>query len=102
MSEASKCELCELTRTTEWYAEFDTPVRFTILDCDSCDVPMAVIGEHKKTLTDSESKIVRRELAAIADDKYPQGWVYDDNMRQIPDHYHIHARPYPPWWPKPK
>ena len=100
MSDANDCELCELTRTTAWYAEFEEPVRFTILDCDSCDVPMAVIGEHKKSLTDAESEVVRRELASIADKKYPQGWVYDDNMRQIPEHYHIHARPYPPWWPK--
>jgi hypothetical protein len=22
-------------------------------------------------------------------------------MRQIPEHYHLHARPYPRGWPKP-
>ncbi len=94
------CELCELTRSTTWYAEHSEPFPFTILDCDSCDVPMAVIGEHKRALDETESEVVRRELARVADEKYPQGWVYDDNMRQIPDHYHIHARPYPPWWKK--
>jgi len=94
------CELCILTRSTAWYAEFEEPIRFTILDCDSCDVPMAVIGCHKRTLSAEESEIVRAALTRIADEKYPQGWVFDDNMRQIPDHYHIHARPYPAWWKK--
>ena len=27
--------------------------------------------------------------------------VFDDVMRQIPDHYHVHARPRPRWWPTP-
>ena len=38
-------------------------------------------------------------LGRIADAKYPHGWFFDDHMRQIPDHYHLHARPYPRWWP---
>ncbi len=96
----SDCELCELIRSTQWYAEFEEPIRFTILDCDSCDTPMAVIGDHKRELSASESEVVRAELTKIADAKYPQGWVFDDKMRQIPDHYHVHARPYPAWWPK--
>jgi len=92
------CELCELVRTTTWYAEVHEPFRFTILDCDSCDVPMAVLGEHRKLPSQQESVTMRRALAAMADEKSPQGWVFDDNMRQIPEHYHLHARPYPPWW----
>jgi hypothetical protein len=92
------CELCELARTTTWYAERHEPFRFTILDCDSCDVPMAVLGQHRKAPTDAERAVMRAALAEIADQKYPQGWVFDDNMRQIPEHYHLHARPYPPWW----
>ena len=93
------CELCALVRTTTWYAEFDEPVRFAILDCDSCDTPMAVLGAHRRQLTDDEREIIRPALARIADAKYPGGWFFDDHMRQIPDHYHIHARPYPAWWP---
>lgn len=100
MSDGKPCELCELVRSTTWYAEFDEPFRFTILDCDSCDVPMAVIGDHKRALTAAESDVVRANLAKIADEKYPHGWVFDDNMRQIPDHYHVHARPIPSWWKK--
>ena len=92
------CELCELTRTTHWYAEFDEPVRFVICDCDSCDVPMAVLGIHRKAPTVAEREVLERQLAKVADAKYPGGWFFDDHMRQIPDHYHLHARPYPRWW----
>jgi len=92
------CELCQLARTTTWYAELDEPVRFAILDCDSCDVPMAVLGEHRKAPTPTEREVLERELGKIADKKYPRGWFFDDHMRQIPDHYHVHARPYPAWW----
>jgi hypothetical protein len=96
-----RCELCELAHTTKWYAEHDEPFRFVVLDCDSCDVPMAVLGAHRSCPSDDERTLMQRELARIADDKYPQGWWFDDHMRQIPDHYHLHARPYPRGWPKP-
>jgi len=92
------CELCEPARTTRWYAEFDRPFRFVVIDCDSCDVPMAVLGAHHPTPSDEERAVIERELARIADVKYPGGWFFDDHMRQIPDHYHVHARPYPAWW----
>jgi hypothetical protein len=101
-NEIKPCELCELARTTPWYAEFDQPFRFAILDCDSCDVPMAVLGDHRKAPNEAERAVMQTELGKIADEKYPQGWVFDDNMRQIPDHYHLHARPYPPWWKGPR
>ena len=94
------CELCELRRTTTWYAEYEAPVRFAILDCDSCDVPMAVLGVHRREPTADERAAMQAALSRIADEKYPHGWFFDDHMRQIPDHYHLHARPYPTWWPK--
>lgn len=91
------CELCELARTTRWYGEFERPVRFVILDCDSCDVPMAVLGPHRDRPRPEELEVMKRELARVADELYPQGWFFDDHMRQIPEHYHIHARPLPQW-----
>jgi hypothetical protein len=90
-----RCELCTLARTTRWYAEFTEPFRFAILDCDSCDVPMAVLGEHRRQPNDEERAAMQQALAKIADAKFPHGWFFDDHMRQIPDHYHLHARPYP-------
>ena len=96
------CELCELARTTRWYAEHNEPFRFVVIDCDSCDVPMAVLGEHRSAIAEDERAILREALTRIADEKYPQGWTFDDKMRQIPDHYHAHARPFPSWWKKPQ
>jgi hypothetical protein len=97
----ANCELCELARTTTWYLEHSEPFRFVVIDCDSCDVPMAVLGDHRPLPSEDERAVMQRELARIADGKYPQGWWFDDHMRQIPDHYHLHARPYPRGWPKP-
>jgi len=93
---ADACELCALARTTTWYAEVDEPFRFVLLDCDSCDVPMAVLGAHRAVVSDDERAVIQAALARIADARYPQGWFFDDHMRQIPDHYHVHARP--KWW----
>ncbi|MEA2624705.1 MAG: hypothetical protein QOD06_750 [Candidatus Binatota bacterium] len=95
---ARPCELCQLSRTTHWYAELDRPFPFVVIDCDSCDVPMAVLGEHRRAASDEERQVMTRALAEVADAKFPQGWFLDDHMRQIPDHYHAHARPYPPGW----
>ena len=92
------CELCQLSRTTTWYLEREQPFRFVILNCDSCDVPMAVLGDHRCEPTESERATMCQALAHIADEKYANGWFFDDHMRQIPEHYHVHARPYPAWW----
>lgn len=94
------CELCALARTTKWHAEFAEPFRFVIIDCDSCDVPMAVLGEHRGAPSPHERDVMQQALARIADSLFRHGWYYDDHMRQIPDHYHLHARPYPRWWPR--
>ncbi len=99
---ARACELCELVRSTRWYAEFHEPLRFTVLDCDSCDVPMAVLGEHRSTVTDDERAFMAAALRAVGDALGLGELTFDDRMRQIPDHYHLHARPLPAWWPRPR
>jgi hypothetical protein len=91
------CELCSPARTTAWYAEIREPFPFLVIECDSCDVPMAVLGDHRRVPTDEERAVMQQSLARIADEKFPGGWFFDDHMRQIPDHYHVHVRPYPAW-----
>lgn len=91
-----KCELCELRDYTQRYCQFVFPLRFTILDCDSCDIPMAVLGEHRATPTEAERALMVEALSLIARHKYgADNFVIDGVMRQIPDHCHIHARPLP-------
>lgn len=101
MTEGGKrCELCELARTTRWYAEFHEPFRFTVLDCDSCDVPMAVLGEHRPAVSAEERAVMERALRLVAENQGLGEVVFDDHMRQIPEHYHLHARVRPRWWPR--
>jgi hypothetical protein len=90
----AKCELCELIEYTQRYARFLYPFAFTILDCDSCDTPMAVLGAHRAAATDEERAFMVEALSLVARAKYgTDGFVIDGTMRQIPDHCHIHARP---------
>jgi hypothetical protein len=90
----AKCDLCELKEYTPWYATFTLPFKFALLDCDSCDTPMAVLGEHRKTPTDQERAFMIEALNLIGRNKYGQDeFIIDDVMRQIPDHCHIHIRP---------
>ncbi len=90
----AKCDLCELKQYTPWYCRFDYPFHFTVLDCDSCDTPMAVLGEHRAVPTEEERLFMTEVLSLIARKKYGEdGFVIDGVMRQIPDHCHIHARP---------
>jgi hypothetical protein len=90
----AKCDLCELQEYTPWYASFTQPFRFTILDCDSCDTPMAVLGDHRAEPTAEEHAFMIEALALVARSKYGENeFVIDGVMRQIPDHCHMHARP---------
>jgi len=90
----AKCDLCELKEYTPWYASFTQPFRFTILDCDSCDTPMAVLGDHRAEPTAAERAFMLEALSLIARSKYGEGeFIIDCVMRQIPDHCHMHARP---------
>ncbi|MGH7842716.1 MAG: hypothetical protein ACREQT_14530 [Candidatus Binataceae bacterium] len=95
-----KCDLCELTEYTPWYARFTQPFKFTLLDCDSCDTPMAVLGDHRAAPTDEERAFMVEALSLVARQKYgADGFIIDGVMRQIPDHCHLHARPkrWPGW-----
>src|SRR5262249_7769344 len=99
---ARRCELCELARTTRWYAQFFDPLPFTVLDCDSCDTPMAVLGEHRTSVTQAERVMMMRALTSVVEaiGIDPSRVFFDDRMRQIPEHYHVHVRVQPTWWPR--
>ncbi|MBF6567569.1 MAG: hypothetical protein IVW54_01685 [Candidatus Binataceae bacterium] len=92
------CELCELSEYTQHYCRYIHPFRFSILDCDSCDTPMAVLGEHRAAPTDFERQFMVEALSMVARFRYGEGrFVIDGIMRQIPDHCHLHARPLADW-----
>jgi hypothetical protein len=88
------CELCEAARMTTWHYEDEL---CWIADCEVCDVPMVVWKQHGPEPRPDEVETMLGHLAQVADRQLGAGtWSFDRVMRQIPDHFHAHARD--PMW----
>jgi hypothetical protein len=89
------CDLCEAAVITTRYFADDV---CWIADCEICLVPMVVWTEHDASPPEDVLERLRSALTTVADAEFGNGnWAYDDHMRNIPDHYHAHARP-PYFW----
>jgi hypothetical protein len=89
------CELCEAARFTHWYAETDDG---WIADCEVCSVPMAVWWHHGTEPDETARDRLFAALGAAADQRFGPGeWDLDTTMRQVPTHFHAHARDRH-WW----
>ena len=87
---ADDCDLCEAARITHWFHEDDV---CWIAECEICATPMVVWRWHgtEPPATSTSPTCTPSWLGwspSVFDDHY-----VDDNMRNIPDHYHAHARP---------
>ena len=92
---APDCELCEAARITEWFHEDDV---CWVAACEVCDVPMVVWKQHGNEPPETEVEHMLAQLGRVADERLGDGvWSFDRVMRQIPDHFHAHARD-PDWW----
>ena len=86
----SDCELCLAHRMTAWFYEDED---CWIAECMLCSTPMVVWRPHGMPDSEVEERLLGR-LASVADDQYgPGGWWVDGRRRNIPDHWHAHARP---------
>lgn len=83
------CELCEAARLTEWYFEDDL---CWVAECEVCYVPMIVWKQHDATPSEEIKGQLHQRLLAVVDSLFDYVPYIDDNMRNIPDHYHAHAR----------
>ena len=84
------CELCEAARLTPWYHEDEI---CWIADCEICSVPMVVWRSHGPTPPEEERNHMVEALTRVADAELGAGtYRIDQVMRQIPDHFHAHAR----------
>jgi hypothetical protein len=91
MSASSACDLCEAAVITTRYMENEL---CWIGDCEICLVPMVVWRQHDPSPPDDLKVLMHDHLANVADVAFGEGgWKFDDHMRNIPDHYHAHARP---------
>lgn len=84
------CDLCEAAPITPWHFEDDV---CWIADCEICAVPMVVWRSHGATPPPEAVEHMAARLGEVADEHLgPGGWALDPVMRQIPDHFHAHAR----------
>jgi hypothetical protein len=83
------CDLCRAARMTPWYHEDDI---CWIAECDVCDVPMVVWRWHGTAPPPEHVEHMRARLHAVALARVGEYYL-DDHMRNIPDHWHAHARP---------
>ena len=83
------CDLCEAARISPWYHEDDL---CWIAECEVCAVPMVVWRHHGTEPSDGERDHMLTELARVAGEQLGEHY-FDPNMRNIPDHFHVHARP---------
>ena len=89
------CELCEAAKITPWHHEDDV---CWVADCEICDVPMVVWKQHSATPPDDALDHMLGQLQRVADARFGAGeYSVDKVMRQIPDHFHAHARD-TNWW----
>ena len=89
------CELCEEARLTTWHYEDDV---CWVADCEICTVPMVVWRKHAVDPPADVLAHMVAQLGIVADRELGPGtWSLDQVMRQIPDHFHAHARD-PGWW----
>jgi hypothetical protein len=87
---ATACPLCEAARITPWHYEDDI---CWVADCEVCDVPMVVWRTHGTEPGDEARRHMLGQLEIVADKRIGEGeWFLDAVMRQIPDHFHAHAR----------
>ena len=86
---ADHCDLCEAAKITHWFHEDDV---CWIAECEICDTPMVVWRWHGIDPCEAELAHMHTELARVSASVFEAHYV-DDNMRNIPDHYHAHARP---------
>jgi hypothetical protein len=84
------CELCEAARITPWFHEDEV---CWIAECEICYVPMVVWRNHSTIPPADDLLHMHQQLAQVAAEQLTVEHYVDDNMRNIPDHYHAHARP---------
>ncbi len=83
------CDLCKAERYTHWYHEDDL---CWIADCEVCSVPMVVWKPHGTEPTERERAHMLEALTDAGRSRFGDAFHLDTNMRQIPEHWHAHAR----------
>ncbi len=94
MPSERRCELCEAARITPWFYEDDI---CWIAECEVCATPMVVWRSHGVEPPPDALDHMHAHLREVAATHFGEIYI-DDNMRNIPDHYHAHGRPLGGFW----
>ncbi len=86
---ARTCDLCAAARLTTWHHEDGV---CWIADCELCAVPMVVWRAHGTAPPADDVTHMIAMLERVAGTRFAEFFV-DDHRRNIPDHWHAHARP---------
>lgn len=84
------CELCAAERMTAWFHEDEL---CWIAECEQCAVPMAVWKRHDPNPPEEVRVVLKALLGTVVDTHYGFECWFDERMRTIPEHFHVHARP---------
>jgi hypothetical protein len=80
---------------TTWHHEDDL---CWVADCEICEVPMVVWKVHGTDPPPDVLAHLTARLDEVATARFGEGgYRVDDHMRNIPDHYHAHARDHEFW-----
>lgn len=89
------CELCRADRFTHWYYEDQ---HCWVADCEVCSVPMVVWNDHG---TEPAAELINHLLERLTEAARHrfghEDFTIDRTMRQVPEHFHAHARDRG-WW----
>ena len=89
------CELCAADRFTHWYFEDE---HCWVADCEVCSVPMVVWNDHGTEPSEEVIEHLMAKLSEAAAGRFGEAdWKIDRTMRQVPEHFHAHARD-ADWW----
>lgn len=89
------CELCEAAPLTARYHADDV---CWVAECESCGTPMVVWNWHGAEPPADDVTHMLGALDRVAADLYGVGgYSLDRVMRQIPTHFHAHARDRSRW-----
>ena len=87
---AKRCDLCEAAPISPWWWEDDV---CWVADCEICETPMVVWRHHGADPGEEAAAYMVDRLSRIAADRFgANSYSIDRTMRQIPDHFHAHAR----------
>jgi hypothetical protein len=83
------CDLCRAAKITPWFHEDEI---CWVAECEICETPMVVWRFHGTEPPPAHKDHMQATLRRIAAERVGEYWI-DGHMRNIPDHFHAHARP---------